>query len=53
MCHALAAGFLRIPVCLGACATGFWQAGNEGMEKKTTVMGYIGNTISIHSVILS
>ena len=35
--------------------TGFWSAGNEGMERKMqlTIMGYIGPTIRIHSFIPS
>ena len=31
--------------------SGLWLAGNGGMEKKmeTTIMGYIGTTIRVHS----
>ena len=37
--------------CLQLLLTFLWLAGNEGMEKKmeTTIMGYIGTTIRIHS----
>ena len=35
--------------------TGLWLAGNEGMEKKTetTILGYIGSSVRIHSFIPS
>ena len=35
--------------------TGFWLAGNEGVEKnmETTIMGYLGTTTRIHSFIPS
>ena len=35
--------------------TGLWLTRNAGMEKKmeSTIMGYIGTTISIHSCIPS
>ena len=38
---------------LSSPVTGLWLSGDEGMEKKmeTTIMGYIGTTIRIHSFI--
>ena len=35
----------------GGCITYIWLAGNGGMEKnmKTTIVGYIGTAIRIHS----
>ena len=34
-------------------STGLWLAGNQGLDKKmeTTIMGYIGISIRIHSFI--
>ena len=39
----------------GPAVSGPWLAGNEGMKKnmETTIMGYVGTTIRIHSFIHS
>ena len=52
-CHSLPAATLSATIIPhpAAATTHLWLAGNEGMETnmETTIMGYIGNTIRIHS----